>query len=89
MDFGSLSGLSGGIGGAINGYLATPEGKATITKYLGSPEGISLLQNFAGTTEGQKTIMAILPAVLSSMNLPPGVADMIKNSLGSQQASQQ
>jgi hypothetical protein len=89
MDFGSLGGLSGGIGGAINGYLATPEGKAAITKYLGSQEGISFLQNFAGTAEGQKVITAILPTVLSSMNLPPGVADMIKNALGSQQASQQ
>jgi hypothetical protein len=89
MDFGSLGGISGGIGGAITGYLATPDGKAAIAKYLGSQEGIALLQNFAGTPEGQKAIMAVLPTALNGMNLPPGVADMIKGALGSQQVPQQ
>jgi len=85
MDFGSIGGLGGGIGGAAAGYLATPDGKAAITKYLGSQEGIALLQNFASTPEGQKAIMA----VLNGMNLPPGTADTIKSALGSQQAPQQ
>jgi len=89
MDFGSLGGLGGGIWGAAAGYLATPDGKAAITKYLSSQEGIAFLQNFASTPEGQKAIMAILPAVLNGMNLPPGTADTIKSALGSQQAPQQ
>jgi len=88
MDFGSLGGLSG-IGGAVNSYLAIPDGKAAISTYLGSPEGISFLQNFAGTPEGQKVIAAVLPTVLDGMNLPPDVADMVKNALGSQQATRQ
>jgi len=81
MDFGSL----GGLGGACASFLATPEGQAEVKKYLVSPEGISLLKSFAGTPEGQKVMMSILPQVLGGMNLPPGVADMIKGALGAPQ----
>ena len=39
-----------------------------------------MLQNFAGTPEGQKTMISILPQVLIGLNVPPGVADLIKGS---------
>ena len=81
MNFGDISGM----GGAVAGYLTTPEGQDAVRKYLASPEGIGLLQKFAGTPEGQKTIVSVLPQVLSGLNLPPGVADMIKSALGNQQ----
>jgi len=81
MNFGNL----GGIGGAVAGYLATPEGQEAIKKFLASPEGIALLQNFAGTPEGQKTMLSVLPKVLGGLNLPPGVADTVKNALPGQQ----
>ena len=81
MNFGTL----GGIGGAVAGYLATPEGQDAVKKFLASPEGIALLQNFAGSPEGQKTMLAVLPNIVGGLNLPPGAADMIKSVLGSQQ----
>jgi hypothetical protein len=81
MNFGNLA----GIGGAASAFLATPEGQETVKNFLLSPEGTSLLKNFATTPDGQKVIMSILPAVLGAMNLPPGVADMIKGAIGGQQ----
>jgi hypothetical protein len=81
MNFGNL----GGMGGAVAGYLTTPEGQDAIKKFLASPEGIALLQNFAGTPEGQKTMVSILPKVLGGLNLPPGVADTVKSALPGQQ----
>jgi len=81
MNFGNL----GGMGGAAAGYLATPEGQDAIKKFLASPEGIVMLQKFIGTPEGQKTMLSILPQVLGGLNLPPGVLDMVKGALGSQQ----
>lgn len=77
MDFGSL----GGMGGAVAGYLKTPEGQEAVKKFLASPDGIAMLKNFAGTPDGQKTIAGILPQIVGSMNLPPGVADAIKKAL--------
>jgi len=74
MDFGSL----GSMGGAVSGYLTTPEGQEAVKKFLASPQGIALLQNFAGTPDGQKTMLQ----VVGGLNLPPGAADMIKNALG-------
>jgi hypothetical protein len=44
-----------------------------------------MLQNFAGTPEGQKTMVSLLPKVLGGLNLPPGVADTVKNALPGQQ----
>jgi len=73
------------MGGAVAGYLQTPEGQEAVRKFLASPEGVALLQNFAGTPEGQKTMLSVLPNVIGGLNLPPGAADMIKNALGSQQ----
>ncbi len=81
MNFGNLA----GIGGAAGSFLSTPEGQEAVKKYLLSPDGMSLLRNFASTPDGQKVIMSILPQVLGAMNLPPGVADMIKGAIGSQQ----
>jgi len=81
MNFGTI----GGMGGAVAGYLATPEGQDTIKKFLASPEGIALLQNFAGTPEGKKTMSGVLPQVLGGLNLPPGVADTVKGALSGQQ----
>jgi hypothetical protein len=81
MNFGNL----GGMGGAVAGYLTTPEGQDAIKKFLASPEGIALLQNFAGTPDGQKTMMSILPQVLGGLSLPPGVADMVKGAIPGQQ----
>ncbi len=81
MNFGNISGM----GGAVAGYIATPEGQDAVKKFLASPEGIALLQNFAGTPEGQKTMLSVLPSVIGALNLPPGAADMIKGALGSQQ----
>jgi hypothetical protein len=54
-------------------------------KFLASPEGITLLQNFAGTPDGKKTMMSVLPQVIGGLNLPPGVADMIKSALATSQ----
>jgi len=81
MNFGNLA----GIGGAASSFLSTPEGQDAVKKFLLSPDGISLLKNFASTPEGQKVIMGILPQMLGAMNLPPGVAEMIKGAIGSQQ----
>ena len=81
MNFGNL----GGMGGAVASYIATPEGQDAIKKFLASPEGIVMLQKFIGTPEGQKTMLSILPQVLGGLNLPPGVVDMVKGALGSQQ----
>ena len=80
MNFGNITGMCG----AAEGFLATPEGQAAVKKYLVSPEGMQLLQNFAMTPDGQKVIATILPQILAGMNLPPGVADMIKGAIGSQ-----
>ena len=81
MNFGTIS----GIGGAVAGYLQTPEGQEAVKKFLASPEGIALLQNFVGTPDGKKTMLSVLPSVVGSLNLPPGAADMIKGALGGQQ----
>jgi hypothetical protein len=78
MDFGNL----GSIGGAVSGYLTTPEGQEAVKKFLASPQGVALLQNFAGTPDGQKTMLQVLPQVLGGLNLPPGAADMIKTAIG-------
>jgi hypothetical protein len=80
MNFGNLAGL----GGAAAGYLATPEGQDAVKKFLTSPEGMNLLKSFAMTPDGQKVMAGILPQVVGGMNLPPGVADMIKGALGGQ-----
>jgi len=80
MNFGSI----GSMGGAVAGYLATPEGQDAVKKFLASPEGIALLTNFAGTADGQKTMLAVLPTVLSGLNLPAGAADVIKSVLPQQ-----
>jgi hypothetical protein len=77
MNFGNIA----GIGGAASSFLETPEGQESVKKFLASPNGIELLKNFAMTPDGKKVIMGILPQVLGSMNLPPGVADMIKGAL--------
>jgi len=77
MNFGNIS----GIGGAVASYITTPEGQDAVKKYLTSPEGVAMLQNFVGTPEGKKTILSILPQILGGLNLPPGIADMIKGSL--------
>lgn len=79
MNFGNM----GGMGGAVAGFFSTPEGQETVKKFLSSPDGITLLKNFASTPEGQKVIAGILPQVLNSLNLPPGMADMIKGALAS------
>jgi len=81
MNFGNI----GGMGGAIAGYISSPEGQDAVKKFLASPEGIALLQNFAGTPEGQKTMVSILSQVLGGLNLPPGVTDMVKGALPGQQ----
>ncbi len=81
MNFGNLS----GIGGTVASYLATPDGQDAIKKFLASPDGIAMLRNFAGTPEGQKTMLSILPQILGAINLPPGVAEMIKGALPGQQ----
>jgi len=80
MEFGSL----GSMGGAVSGYLTTPEGQDAVKKFLASPQGIALLQNFIGTPEGKNAMLQVLPQVLGGLNLPPGAADMIKNAIGSQ-----
>jgi hypothetical protein len=80
MNFGNI----GTMGGAVAGYLATPEGQDAIKKFLASPEGISLLQNFAGTPDGKKTMASVLPNVLGGLNLPPGAAEMVIGALGKQ-----
>lgn len=77
MNFGNIAGLSGAAGN----FLATPEGQESVKKFLASPDGIELLKNFAMTPDGQKVIKSILPQVLDGMNLPPGVADMIRKAL--------
>ncbi len=77
LNFGNL----GGMGGAVAGYLATPEGQETVKKFLASQDGIALLKNFASTPEGQRVIASLLPQIIGSLNLPPGVADMIKGAL--------
>jgi hypothetical protein len=81
MNFGTI----GGIGGAVAGYLQTAEGQEAVKKFLSSPEGIAMLQNFAGSPEGKKTLLNVLPTVLSGLNLPSGAAEMITAAISSQQ----
>ncbi len=80
MNFGNLAGL----GGAAAGYLATPEGQEAMKTFLATPDGIQLLEKFAMSAEGQRVMAGILPQVVGGMNLPPGVADMIKGALSGQ-----
>lgn len=77
MNFGTL----GGIGGAVAGYLQTPEGQETVKKFLASPEGLRLLQDFAGTAEGKRALAGLLPQILSGLNLPAGASELIANAL--------
>ena len=77
MNFGNLAVL----GGAAAGFLATPEGQATVKNFLATPDGIQLLKSFATTAEGQKVIAGLLPQVIGGMNLPPGTIEMIKGAL--------
>ncbi|MCX6690030.1 MAG: hypothetical protein NTZ39_10140 [Methanoregula sp.] len=79
MNFGNI----GRMGGAVASYISTPEGQEIVKKFLSSPDGVALLKNFASTSEGQKVIAGILPQLLGSLNLPPGVADMITGALAS------
>jgi len=81
MDFGSI----GGFGGSVAGLLATPQGQEQVKSFLSSPDGIALLKNFASTPEGQKVMISVLPTILGALNLPPGVADMIKGAIASRQ----
>jgi len=81
MNFGAL----GGMGGAVAGFLQTPEGQEAAKKFLASPDGIRLLQDFIGTPEGKQTLATVLPTVLSGMNLPPGVSEIIINALKTRQ----
>jgi len=81
MNFGAL----GGMGGAVAGFLQTPEGQEAAKKFLASPDGIRLLQDFIGTPEGKQTLATVLPTVLSGMNLPPGVSEIITNALKNRQ----
>ena len=81
MNFGDI----GSMGGAVAGYIATPEGQDAVKKFLASPEGIALLKDFAGTAAGQNAMLSILPTVLGGLNLPAGAADMIKSVLPTQQ----
>lgn len=80
MNFGTL----GGIGGAVAGYLQTPEGQESVKKFLASPEGLRLLQDFAGTSEGKQVMAGVLPQVLSNLNLPAGASEIIVKSLTTQ-----
>jgi hypothetical protein len=81
MNFGNL----GGMGGAVAGYLTTPEGQDAIKKFLASPEGIALLKNFAETPDGQKTMLSIVPQVLGGLNLPAGVTDAVTGAIAGKQ----
>jgi hypothetical protein len=72
------------MSGSIAGYIATPEGQEAVKKYLASPEGSTMLQNFVSSPEGKKVMLTMLPQILGGLNLPPGVADMIKDSPGHQ-----
>ena len=54
-------GIPGGMGSAVESYIATPEGQAAMKKFLASPDGIAMLKNFIGTAEGKKVIASILP----------------------------
>jgi len=81
MNFGTI----GGMGGAVAGYLQTAEGQEAVKKFLASPQGIALLQNFAGSAEGKKTLMGVLPNLLSGLNLPAGTAETINGAIQSQQ----
>jgi len=81
MNLGNL----GGMGGTVASYIATSGGQDAIRKFLASPEGITMLQKFIRTPEGQKTMLSILPQVPGGLNLPPGVVDIVKGALGSQQ----
>ncbi|MFA4876575.1 MAG: hypothetical protein WC586_04115 [Methanoregula sp.] len=73
MNFGSL----GGMGGAVAGYLATPEGQEAAKQFLASPDGINLLKSFAASPAGQKALFAVVPTLLEGVNLPPGAKEMI------------
>ena len=77
-------GIPGGMGTAVESYIATPEGQDAIRKFLASPDGIAMLKNFIGTAEGKKVIASLLPQVLGGLSLPPGVADAIRGALGNQ-----
>jgi hypothetical protein len=79
MNFGSL----GDMGGAVAGYLATPEGQEAAKKYLASPDGIAMLKGFIETPEGKKAMISILPALLDGLNLPPAIKDAVKSALSS------
>ena len=80
MNFGNLAGMAG----AAEGFISTPEGQAAVQQFLGSPQGLDLLKNFAGTPAGQKAIATVLPIVLSGLNVPQPVQDMIKSALPTQ-----
>lgn len=79
MNFGSL----GGMGGAVAGYLATPEGQEAAKKYLASPDGIAMLKGFVATPEGKKAISSVLPVLLEGLNLPPLVKDAVISAISS------
>lgn len=80
MNFGNL----GGMGGAVAGYISTPEGQEAVKQFLASPEGITLLKNFAGSAEGKKAMASVLPSVLTGLNLPAGASEMITAALNKQ-----
>lgn len=79
MNFGSL----GGMGGAVAGYLATPEGQEAVKKYLASPEGSVMLKGFIASPEGQKTILSVLPVLLDGLNLSPEIKNAVKSAINS------
>jgi hypothetical protein len=79
MNFGNFD----EIGWVVEKYLATHEGQDEVKKYLTSPEGIAMLQKFVGTPDGKKTVLSILPQILSGLDLPPGVVDTINSAIGS------
>jgi len=81
MNFGSL----GGMGGAVAGFLQTPEGQDAVKQFLASPDGIQMLKDFMGTPEGKQTMMSVLPGILSGLNLPAGASDLITNALKTRQ----
>jgi hypothetical protein len=80
MNFGAIS----GIGGAVAGYLQTPEGQDAVKKFLASPEGTKLLQNFLGTSEGKQTLGGMLPGLLAGLDIPAGAPELIAGALKSQ-----
>jgi hypothetical protein len=81
MNFGNL----GSMGGAVTGYLTTPEGQEAVKKFLAFSQGIALLQNFVGTPDGKTTMASVLPQVLGGLNLPAGTAETVLGALASRQ----